>query len=95
MAYASTKHSINHGWCTNLLNTNKMKNLVKNPRLFLKAGIIGMFVVTMSIVGMSTSSATMNPSCPNGCLDQCGRCFCYEFYHLKEASWEVEEEEAK
>ena len=35
----------------------------------------------------SVSAQGENEECPNGCLDDCGWCFCYRFYYLKEASW--------
>ena len=35
----------------------------------------------------SVSAQGENEECPNGCLDDCGSCFCYRHYRLKEASW--------
>ena len=35
----------------------------------------------------SVSAQGENEECPNGCLDDCGSCFCYRQYRLKEASW--------
>ena len=79
-----------------------MKNAVRRPLKVVVAAMfmvaLGYGVSTNSEVSELSSFVNLsalsgvsaqgeNEECPNGCLADCGCCFCYRFYYLKEASW--------
>jgi hypothetical protein len=44
-----------------------------------------MDVALANIEALATSE--INPDCPNGCLQSCGDCYCYQHYYLEEKQW--------
>ena len=78
-----------------------MKYFSKNPLKLIAAAAfmvaLGYGVATNSKVSelssfvnlsalSSVSAQGENEECPNGCLDDCGWCFCYQFYYLTDVT---------
>lgn len=58
-------------------------------KIFLSILFISALALTTG-VNIQTSKASIDPECPNGCLDESGGgCYCYRWYpHVKEKVWQ-------